>query len=70
MRISSRNQLTGTVVSILRGPINALVKLEIAPETFITATLTAEAVEDLGLVEGGTATALFKATAVMLGVED
>lgn len=69
MRVSSRNQLKGRVVSIVRGPANALVKLDIGGGQTVTATLTSEAVDDLGLVPGSEATALFKATSVMLGIE-
>ncbi|TLM65546.1 MAG: molybdenum-pterin-binding protein [Actinobacteria bacterium] len=69
MRVSSRNQLPGTVVSIARGPINALVRIEIAEGVTISATLTSEAVDDLGLAVGSPAIALFKATSVLVGVE-
>jgi len=68
MRISARNQLVGTVVSIVRGPVNALVKIDVGGQS-ISATLTAEAVDDLGLVQGAQVTAIFKASAVMVGVE-
>lgn len=68
MRLSARNQLTGTVVSITRGPVMALVKIDVGGQ-HISATLTAEAADDLGLVEGAPLTAIFKASAVILGVE-
>ncbi len=70
MRISSRNQLKGTVVSITRGPINALVKVDIGSGNHVSATLTAEAVDDLVISEGSEVVALFKATAVLIGVEE
>lgn len=69
MRLSARNQLTGTVVSITRGPVMALVKIDVGGGQHISATLTAEAADDLGLVEGAPLTAIFKASAVILGVE-
>lgn len=69
MRLSARNQLTGTVVSVIRGPVNAMVKIDLGGGNHISATLTAEAVEDLGIAEGSSVTAIFKATSVMLGVE-
>lgn len=68
MRLSARNQLEGTVVSIVRGPVSAMVKIDVGG-SHISATLTSEAVDDLGITEGSTVTAIFKATAVMLGVE-
>jgi molybdopterin-binding protein len=69
MRLSARNQLTGTVVSVTRGPVMALVKIDVGSGQHISATLTAEAADDLELTEGSALTAIFKASAVMLGVE-
>lgn len=68
MQLSARNQLKGTVVSIVRGPVTALVKLDVGGQ-HVSATLTTEACDELGLVEGKEAVALFKASAVILGVE-
>jgi len=68
VNVSARNQLKGTIVSIVRGPVNALVKLDVGGQG-VSATLTAEAVDDLGLIEGEEVVAIFKASAVMLGVE-
>ena len=68
MQLSARNQLTGTIVSIVRGPVTALVKLDVAGQ-HVSATLTSEAADDLGLVEGREVVAIFKASAVILGVE-
>lgn len=69
MKLSARNQLTGTIVSITRGPVTALVKLDVGGQ-HVSATLTAEAADDLGLVEGKGVVAIFKATAVILGVDE
>jgi molybdopterin-binding protein len=68
MQLSARNQLTGTIVSIVRGPVTALVKLDVAGQ-HVSATLTSEAADELGLVEGKQVVAIFKASAVILGVE-
>ena len=68
MQLSARNQLTGTIVSIVRGPVTALVKLDVGGQ-HVSATLTTEAADDLALVEGKEVTAIFKASAVILGVE-
>lgn len=69
MRVTARNQLEGTVVSVVRGPVNAHVKIEIAPGHHISATLTAESLDEFGIAQGSQVTAIFKATSVMLGVE-
>lgn len=69
MRLSARNQLSGTVVAIERGPVSSLVKVDLGGGHHVSATLTTEAVDDLGLAEGVSVTAVFKASSVMLGVE-
>lgn len=69
MKLSARNQLTGTIVSIIRGPVTALVKIDLGGGQHVSATLTTEAADDLELVEGRQVTAIFKASAVVLGVE-
>jgi len=66
MQLSARNQLTGTIVSIVRGPVTAMVKLDVAGQHV---SATAEAADELGLVEGKEVVAIFKASAVILGVE-
>ena len=70
MRISARNQLPGTVVSIEKGAVNGVVKIEVAPGVIITSSITNAAIEELGLVEGTKAVAIVKASSVMVGVED
>ena len=69
MKLSARNQLAGTVVSITRGPVTALVKIDIGGGQHISATLTTEAADDLGLTTGSPVAAIFKASAVIIGVE-
>ena len=69
MKLSARNQLVGTVLSVTRGPVTALVKLDVGGGQHISATLTTEAADDLGLTAGSPVTAIFKASAVILGVE-
>ena len=69
MQLSARNQLKGTIVSITRGPVTALVKLDVGDGQHISATLTTEAADDLELVAGKQVVAIFKASAVILGVE-
>jgi molybdopterin-binding protein len=69
MKLSARNQLSGTVASVTRGPVTALVKIDIGGGQHIGATLTTEAADELGLTAGSPVTAIFKASAVIIGAE-
>lgn len=70
MRLSTRNQLSGTVTQVTLGAVMASVKVQLdGGEQIVTASITREAVEELGLAEGVRATVLVKSTEVMLGVE-
>ncbi|MBE6087051.1 MAG: molybdenum-pterin-binding protein [Clostridium beijerinckii] len=66
MKLSARNQLAGKVVEIKEGAVNASVKIEIAENTIISATISMDAVKELGLTVGSDATAVIKATSVMV----
>lgn len=70
MRISARNQLGGTVVSIEQGAVNGIVQIEVAPGLVISSSITNEAIRDLGLTVGGKAVAVIKSSSVMVGVQD
>ena len=65
MKISARNQLEGTVKGIRRGEAIANVELEVAGQRLV-ASITVEAVEELGIAEGSEVTAVIKASDVML----
>lgn len=70
MRLSTRNQLTGTVTEVNLGAVMASVKVKLdGGEQVVTATITAEAAQELALEAGTPATVLIKSTEVMLGVE-
>ena len=69
MRLSTRNQLRGTVNSVQLGEAMAVVKVTLDTGQPITASITREAVDDLGLAEGSPVTVLVKSTEVMLAVE-
>lgn len=69
MRLSARNVLPGTVVEIVKGAVTSHVRLDIGG-TVVTASITNEAVAELGLTVGQKASAVVKATDVMIGVED
>ena len=63
--LSVRNRFPGVVVSVEVDGVMALVEIEAGPHR-ITAAITRDAVEELGLVEGARATAAVKATSVMV----
>ncbi len=70
MRLSTRNQLSGTVTEVTLGAVMASVKVRLdGGDQIVTASITKEAVDELGLAEGTKATVLVKSTEVMLGVE-
>ncbi len=69
MKISARNQLKGKVVGIEKGAVNAIVRLDIGGGNVISATISLDALKELKLKEGKKATAIIKATSVMVGVE-
>ena len=69
MRISARNQLPGTVLSVQKGAVNGLVTIEVAPGVVITSSITNAAIDELVLREGCRAIAVIKASSVMVGVE-
>ena len=70
MKLSARNQLSGTVVAIEKGAVNGIVKIEVAPGLVITSSITNASIEELGLTEGAKAVAVIKASSVMVGVEE
>lgn len=69
MKISARNQLKGKITAIEKGAVNAIVKIDIGGGNHISATISLEAVKELGLEVGKSAYAIVKATSVMVGVE-
>lgn len=70
MRLSTRNQLPGKVVSITTGEAMAVVKLAVdGTDYVVTAAVTKDAVADLGLAVGSPVYALVKATEVQLAVD-
>jgi molybdopterin-binding protein len=63
--LSARNRFPGVVVSVEVDGVMALVELEAGPHR-VTAAITRDAVEELGLTVGSRATATVKATSVMV----
>jgi molybdopterin-binding protein len=68
MKLSARNTLSGTVTGIRRGEAIANVELDVAGQRLV-ASITVEAVEELGLAEGSPVTAVIKASDVILATE-
>ena len=66
---SARNRFPGVITSVEVAGVMALVEVESGPHR-ITAAITRDAVEELGLVEGTRASATVKATSVMIDRED
>ena len=67
--ISARNQIEGTVVKIEEGAVNGHVTVEDEYGVKVSGSITNEAIEALGLKEGGKAVAIVKATDVMVAVD-
>lgn len=65
--LSIRNQLAGTVLGVVTGGPMATVKVSIEAGE-LTAAITREAVEDLGLFPGSAVVALVKSTEVSLAI--
>lgn len=66
--ISARNQIKGTVVAVKDGAVNGHVAIEDESGVRISGSITNEAIEQLGLKEGGKAAAIIKSTNVMVTV--
>jgi molybdopterin-binding protein len=69
MKISARNKLKGKVVEIVKGATTAHVRLDVGG-SIVTASITNEAVDELGLKAGQQAYAVIKASDVMVAVDD
>jgi len=68
LRLSARNCLAGTVESLGEGAVNAEVVIVLPDGSRVVAMVTREAVQALQLAPGVAATAVFKASHVILGV--
>ena len=67
MKISARNQITGTVTDIKDGVVTAQVTVDIGGGNTIVSSITIDSVKNLGLPAGKLVTPIVKASDVMLG---
>ncbi|HAL18683.1 MAG TPA: molybdenum-pterin-binding protein [Spirochaetaceae bacterium] len=70
MKLSARNQLKGKIVSIDKGAVNGIVKIDIGGGNVISSTISLAAIAELDLKVGKEAYAVIKATSVMVGIDD
>ncbi len=68
MRLSARNQLQGNVIKVNKGGVIANVEIDVAGQRLV-ASVTVEAVEELGLSEGTPVTAVIKASDVIIATD-
>lgn len=68
MKISARNTLKGMVVDVTKGATTAHVTIDIGGN-IVTASITNQAVDDLGLEAGKDAYAVIKASDVLVAVD-
>ncbi len=70
MKLSARNQFKGKVVEIQEGAVNGIVKIDIGGGNVVSATISMNAIRELGLEVGKEAYAVIKATSVMVGIDE
>jgi molybdopterin-binding protein len=67
MKISARNQFSGTITEIIPGAVNGSIKVDIGNGNLVTSNITEEAIAELGLALGDTVTVIIKASDVLIG---
>ena len=70
MALSARNQMTGTVIGIVRDGLMAEVTVDVGASAPVVAVITRSSADALGLTEGAPVTVVIKSTAVMLATAD
>jgi molybdopterin-binding protein len=69
VKLSARNQIAGTIKAVKPGATTTHVTIEVSPTVTITASITNEAASELQLQPGKRATAVIKASDVMVGID-
>jgi molybdopterin-binding protein len=69
MKLSARNTIPGTVTRVTKGATTSHVSIDIGNGVVMTASITNQAVDELGLKQGGKAYAVVKASDVMVAVD-
>ena len=69
MRLSARNQLSGSVVAVHEGVVTTTVKVQLDGGATMTSSITKGAAEELGLEVGKPVIVVVKASDVILAVE-
>jgi molybdopterin-binding protein len=69
MKLSARNQLKGTIVDVVKGATTSHIRIDIGGGVIVTASITNEAVDELKLAKGNAATAVIKASDVMVAID-
>jgi molybdopterin-binding protein len=68
MKLSARNILKGKIVGVVKGQTTAHVSIDIG-SAVITASITNEAVDELGLKKGMAASAVIKSSDVIVAID-
>ena len=68
--ISARNQLPATVKNMKKGAVNDEITLELADGATLTAIITSESTQNLGLAAGKEAVAVIKASSVLVSTDE
>lgn len=68
MKLSARNVLKGKIVEVTKGATTAHAKIDIGG-AIVTASITNESVDELKLAKGAAASAVIKASDVMVAVD-
>lgn len=69
MKLSARNVIEGTIVRIVKGPVSTEVTLRVARGIDIVSVISSASARSLRLRKGDKASAVIKASSVMIGVE-
>jgi molybdopterin-binding protein len=69
VKISARHRPKGTIVDVVKGATTSHIRIDNGGGVVVTASITNESVDELKLAKGNPATAVIKASDVMVGVD-